>query len=480
MYFIWACSYDLSLEGKSCDTSHPCPSGYTCVAEPGHCTSNTDGGFECVSGITRCSVDKTEREVCEEGHWKSYDCMPDICENGQCVSQQPCGSSLDCPEGQWCGPDGICILKGSCENPGIQSCGPLLKSIVVCDSESGNMQKVKDCQSSEYCDPFVVLCMPYCDNDDDCAIVEISSCEPVSRKCLGMDVCTLENPCSAGEQCVGDPGACVYPPTEVGSLAGGGTMDLQCYIGDPATPPPLPATCDMQGAIVNFLNGESCHEQAVELTVKVLNLEDVLNGVLTSPIASTKSTSVQQASCQDKYNFLYDFTDLPTNMNLVIEVEGNSSVDGFEFASLYTFGLYIRSDDCSASGGTIDFAVPALYQVNYDGYANPLSVVSNPEKGLVFGQLRDCKGYRILNGKGGLSIPHELLYYLRGYIPDDTMESTGTTGFFIAANTTPIQGIASALVKSADGPDISLWEKPMRVFPGAASLVLFQKPKAPR
>ncbi len=63
--------------------------------------------------------------------------------------------------------------------------------------------------------------------------------------------------------------------------------------------------------------------------------------------------------------------------------------------------------------------------------------------------------------------------------PDDRHTATDSSGFFVAANVTPIQGVVSALVLSA-AVTVSLWTKPVRVFPGAASLVLFEEPQAPR
>ncbi len=471
---VSGCTYDLGFDGKSCDTSHPCPSGYTCTND-GLCSSNGDGGEQCSSGATRCSVDNLYQEVCEDGSWQSYDCSPGHCQDGQCKNDQHCVTSDDCDEGTWCGPDDICIDKGSCEDPGVKRCDPQLRSVMVCDEESGNMVLVEECdQSQAYCDPFLVACMSYCSDDGDCQM-EYTSCEPVSKKCLDMDLCTDTDSCDGSMQCVGSPGACVAGPTTTGSLPGGGGMDLQCYVGDPSGAEPSPATCNMQGGLVNFLNGEPCGEQAVGLPVAIYLLDDVLGGMTNRVVSSTYAT---QEQVDGQIHAVYYLEDLPTNKPLVMRVGGG---DNGEFTTLYTFSIYIRSDECELSGGVVDYAAPTLYKVNYDGYSNPLSVVSNPDKGLVFGQVRDCNGKRIQHATGGLSMPHDLLYYLRGYIPDDTMTSTGSTGFFIAANAIPIRGIASVLVQiSDDGSSLSLWERPMRAFPGAASLVLFQKPKAPR
>ncbi len=470
MAFVFlGCSYDLSLEGKACDTSHPCPSGYTCVAQPGHCIrDDNDGGTDCVTGEVMCLVDGVKRQVCEDGHWVEYDCSPDFCVQGECKTIS-CVSNEDCGDGQWCGPDDTCIPKGNCNDPGVKRCDPSLKSIVVCDEESGNMVLVSDCgMKEEYCDPFAVACLPYCSSDDDCAMLEYSSCEPVSRKCLSMGVCLEQSSCSPSGQCIGTPGACVETPSEIATIAGGGEIDLQCYIGEPSTPPSEPNTCRMQGSIVNFLNADPI-PSGVNMLLNLYLLEDIQKGLNVEPITSTSSLDDDNIS-------VYSFEEVPTNEMLVLEVEGTA--DG-EYSTLYTFSIYIRADDCVAGGNVVDFAAPALYSVNYEGYANALSVEAKQDKGLVFGQVRDCNGHKILGATGGLSISNELLYYLRGYIPDDTMAATGSSGFFIATNIVPIQGIASALV-SIDGALISLWSRPVRVFPGAASLVLFDKPKAPR
>ena len=52
--------------------------------------------------------------------------------------------------------------------------------------------------------------------------------------------------------------------------------------------------------------------------------------------------------------------------------------------------------------------------------------------------------------------------------------------FFLAMGAVAITaGLVAALVRR-QGTPVSLWARPARVFPGAASLVLFDRPRAPR
>jgi hypothetical protein len=73
----------------------------------------------------------------------------------------------------------------------------------------------------------------------------------------------------------------------------------------------------------------------------------------------------------------------------------------------------------------------------------------------------------------------EILYYLPvAGAPDFDDPDTNSPGFFAAANVMPIRGMAGALVLDQSSP-VSLKARPVRVFPGQASLVIFGKPKKP-
>jgi hypothetical protein len=202
------------------------------------------------------------------------------------------------------------------------------------------------------------------------------------------------------------------------------------------------------------------------LTIRIHRADPLLSGQTESPLAST-------TAFDDGGLAQYRFDQLPTNTRLAIEVQGRESGE-FPFATLYTFGLVLRADQCTS--GSIEFAAPALYRANYDSYANAAGVVADPERGLVFGRLRDCDGNKLQNGTGGLSNSHDRLYYLDGAVPDPQATATDGSGFFVATNALPIRGLAAALVRSGDTA-LSLKVRPLRVFANAASLVLFDRPR---
>ncbi len=311
----------------------------------------------------------------------------------------------------------------------------------------------------------------YCDDDRGCADWSGTTCEPKSRKCIQLDLCKADADCPAGQECVEQAGACVAVPAEQGVLPAGGQPALDCYFGEPQSPPDDPPTCLLQGRVVNY-NGQPLQE-TIGLVVRIHLRDDVLLGILDSPLDTTEAFD-------DSGLGQYELTGVPTNTHLVLEVQGRTEdAPASWFASMFTFGIFLRADDCTVAGGTISLAAPAIFQANYEAYSNALGVAADADKGLLFGRLRDCDGERIVHGTGGLSMEHELLYYLSSSIPAPDATGTDSSGFFVAANVSPIRGVASALVLS-DAVSVSLWHKPVRVFMGAASLVLFEQPQAPR
>jgi hypothetical protein len=153
---------------------------------------------------------------------------------------------------------------------------------------------------------------------------------------------------------------------------------------------------------------------------------------------------------------------------------------GCLFTTLYTFSVFLRADDCEAEGGTLTFGAPALWSSNYDSYSNPPGgTAGDPGNGLVFGWLKECDDHKIIHGTGGLSMPHSHLFYLpSGGAPVLTDPDTHNPGFFAANNVHPIRGRAAALVLQSTSA-ISLHARPLRVFPGRASMVIFAAPKNP-
>lgn len=495
--FAAGCVYDLSLEGKRCDATHPCPTGNTCVQDGTQqvcAKSGSDAGIDdgdggdggdtdqCLAGDIRCNADLSGLETCEAGGWTNADCPSEhyclyIAGSGlEPTCEALCVNSQACPQGTWCKLETAhCEAKGDCAPAGVQRCSSGLDQVIRCDEESGYEVVDADCTPDiQYCDPFDPACKDYCVNDLGCANWPGTSCEPVSRKCVALDLCFEDNECAAGSQCVEGAGACARIPTEQGLLSTGGQPSLSCYIGDPTSPADNPASCTLRGRVVDFY-GRTELADSIGLVVRVHHLDDVLAGVLGAPIVSS-------AAVDDNGVGQYSLQNVPTNTHLVLEVQGRQGGPNpppFGFASMLTFGLYLRADDCDQ--GSISFAAPTIFQTNYDGYANVAwaGLVAEVDKGLLFGQLRDCDGFKITESTAGLSMEHELLYYLSSGMPAEGATATDSSGFFVAANVTPIRGVVSALVLSA-AVTVSLWTKPVRVFPGSASLVLFEEPQAPR
>lgn len=484
-FLATGCTYDLSVAGKACDDENPCPSGYTCTtgADGRVCTRGAgDGGFDdgdgsdggddatCAEGQTRCSPDLTAIQTCTAGVWDDQACgQGEYCldtDQAAPACELPCESSADCPGNTWCNPETThCEPRGDCSQPGVDRCNPSLDQVIRCDSDSGWDVTVAECGGEQYCDPFDPVCKDYCSDDSGCEPPE-TTCEPSSRKCMPVGLCTENATCPGGTSCIG--GACVpAPATE--ATAAGGAPDLACFVGQPTAPPASPATCQLSGHLVDFFSYQE-RPEAVGLVVRAHLLSDVLAGRLDTPLVSTAAVADDAAAG-------YTLIDVPTNTQLVLEVQGRHEPENEGFSTLLTFGLYIRADDCVA--GVRDHSALTLYEKNYPSYANPLGILDDPQRGLLFGRLRDCNGLSIRFGVGGVSMQADLVYYLdERNVPDETATETNASGFFVAANALPIRGVASALVL-AQGVPVSLRPRPVRVFPGTASLVVFRRPLDP-
>jgi len=487
---VSSCVYDLSIEGKGCDDQNPCPPGYTCSASVDGrvCTKGiadggaqdgdgSDGGDDpgCQPGETRCSPDLGAIQTCTNGAWLDSPCAAgEYCldtDQAAPACEFNCAASPDCPGDRWCNPDTAhCEPRGDCTRPGEDRCNPTLDAVIRCSPESGLDEPVQECtQDLQYCDPFDPSCKNYCTDDAQCLDQPDTTCEPNSGKCVPIGLCA-NDACPAGQMCVGES-VCTPIPDEEASLPGGTSPALSCYVGAPSSPPDSPDSCDLQGRVVNFFNRQELPD-AAGLTIRVHQLTDVLVGRLDN------ASIVTQALADGNGNGAqYSLSGVPTNTQLVLEVQGGTGQGGFDFTSMLTFGLYIRADDCV--DGLYSFSAPAILEVNYSGYANPPSVLADPDRGLVFGQLRDCDGVKIIAGTGGVSMPTDLVYYLDdNNLPDPLATHTNASGFFIAANAVPIRGMAAALVVE-QGVPISLRPRPVRVFPGIASLVVFDVPLDP-
>jgi hypothetical protein len=256
-------------------------------------------------------------------------------------------------------------------------------------------------------------------------------------------------------------------------------MDISCY-PDATIPPNTPVTCNLEGHVVLFANVQPIqYNQYIE--VRVHALSNVLSGVNANPIASTTVV-------EDVGHNMYSLSGLPTNAELVMEVRCSENAGpDCTLHPMYTFVVYLRADDCQSAGGTIDFSAPAIEEPLWSAYNTAGGKTqAYPNMGLVFGRLRDCAPDAMIKGTGDMTMPYfqfgdhrAVLYIPFGGPPQESDASTLSPGLFGAANALPVRGLAAALIRDGANP-VSLRTYPFRVFPGAASLVLFGPPKIPQ
>ena len=516
LFLAAGCVYDLDVEGKACNASHICPGGYYCSFDGGSgvCKYGTarDGGDEDAGGDQpNCFGDQTDcfdidtLLQCDLNEWVQVDCSAgEYCtdfggvEKAACIDE--CTDNADCTvTGFYCNQTTHhCEAQGDCrEDVGVQKCNSTRTKVIMCEDESFQEITIKECATgTQYCDPQLADCRNYCESDSDCQAWPAESCNLATGICETIAVCDsnawctnsaptwIRNKCSGGVcECTADgvnPGVCVIKPTEQATTAAG--MDVSCY-PDATNPPGSPATCNLEGRVVSFANAQSIpYNQYLE--VHVHTLANALNGTTSSSIASTAVTD-------DAGNSKYSLSDLPTNTELVLDVHCNEAGgSACTLYPMYTFVIYLRADDCQAEGGTITLAAQAIDSSLWQAYSTAGGKTSaDPNMGLAFGRLRDCVtggGNAIMQGTGDISMSYfqfgdnSAVFYLPfGGPPQETDVSTLSPGFYGAANALPVRGLASALIK--DGADL-VWLRtyPFRVFPQAASLILFDKPKIPR
>ncbi|HOX44117.1 MAG TPA: hypothetical protein PK668_10995 [Myxococcota bacterium] len=503
---------EMDPTGKACDETHPCPAGYNCrtvsgiqgcapgLADGGDGSDGEDdgdgadgaddGGPACSPDEARCRADGLALERCDaEGSgWNevvcgagSY-CLAPPAGAPACVAQ--CDEPADCPTGMYCDPaDSRCELLGDCTPLGEVRCNNTFTRLMICDPLSHLELVQEDCAGDGgYCDPWDVSCKPYCDHDADCAAWTGESCDQGERKCVSMGLCTSDSDCAGSTGChlEGTDGVCLEQPTVEATTSSDPVEPsaMGCYVSEPVQPSATPATCNVEGLVTEFFSRAGTPD-TVGLTVRVHRQEAVLDGEL------GQSLQAFQADAGANGYGHYRFVDLPTNTELVFEVlarPGTVVPLVYGFARLLTFGVYLNADECGDASGELSLSLPAIYQDSYDGYADPAGLAdTDPAKGVVLAQAKDCDGARIWHAVGGLSLPHEHFFYLdpQPAVPNVDLTETSQNGWFGAANATPIRGLVAAWALSAGLP-VSLWLRPVRVFPGSASLVLFEKPNHPR
>ena len=516
LLWVSGCVYDLDVEGKSCNDNHICPSGYHCVysadANDGICKvgpgrdggDGDDGGDQgsCFGTQTACK-DTSTLLRCDLNEWAEVPCGSgeyctdfDGTDTAACVDE--CSSISDCPDNFYCNQDNHhCEAQGDCtESPGVHKCNSTRTAVVMCEDESFLEKVVSVCTAgTQYCDPQLAQCRNFCSTDSDCQTWPAESCNLSTGICETIALCDsnpwctsaaapnwIQTKCANGV-CECTEGVCVIKPLDQASTAA--TIDISCF-PDATNPPGSPASCNLEGLVVSFANGQRlAYNEYVQ--VHVHTLANALNGVISSPVDSMTVTD-------DGGFSKYSFTGLPTNTELVMDVHCECDPPPCGTACtlhpMYTFVVYLRADDCQAEGGTLTLAAPSIDNSLWDAYSTAGGTTSaDPNMGLAFGRLRDCMiggGNAIMQGTGDISMSYfqfgdnqAVFYPPFAAPPEETVVSTLEPGFFGAANVLPIRGLASALIRY--GANL-IWLRtyPFRVFPRSASLILFDKPKIPR
>lgn len=308
-----------------------------------------------------------------------------------------------------------------------------------------------------------------CDLDHACP--EGYACLPAvsdyGRACYPAEgLCADNSGCMAG-LCV--LGVCVREPADV-CLATPVMPNLECF-DESEVGPQAGSDCRIDGTARDlFVPATGDANDTGALTLRVHQLEDILDGDTGNPVGTTLVS--------DDGSGRFTLT-VPVNQDLVFEVQAGQNSSGDEFATMYTFGIYLRANECDGVDTSVQ--IPAISRANLNEHSNAL-VEAKPGMGTVFGLLLDCTHSEIAGGTGGISMQNEVLFYFdESGTPQREVDlpCTGNPGLFGAANVAPGKGVASALVGDGSGW-VSLHTHWVRAFPDSASLVLFGPLSKPR
>jgi hypothetical protein len=500
LIFSGGCFYSLDVEGKACNYSdHPCPAGYSCIPAGdggGICRQQADAGDgsdggdvgPCVEGQKSCVAGQPEKIlVCESGFWKESSCTdgkycywvgPQF-SNSDCVD--PCQKDDECRTQDFCNTDSHhCEPKGDCSPPGEKRC--LFKAgydaVEECDGRTGRWIETP-CGPEQYCHERYLRCLSKCTSNEQCQNLpdssnpEPNSCDLGESKCRYLSFCIANSGCPQGFQCVTGKeglGVCVKQPSSVSS------NDLSCFKTPVSPDNGSSTTCAIEGDLLLSISSSDVPKstKTIGLQLEVHRLENVLRGDLAGPIAQVTATQV------GGYGHFETLDAVPTKTALVFRVLAGRGQGGDDFVDTFTFGYYLRSDDCEAASGKVRMDIPAMESSVFLSYtAAGLSIKPDPRRGLIIARLRDCTPNRIEKATVAVSMnAQQTFYILTGLLPDPQAESTDRLGYFGATNAMSIEGLLGVLVNE-NTSFVFLGPYPLRVFPGSASMVLVERPRQP-
>ncbi len=327
-------------------------------------------------------------------------------------------------------------------------------------SEHGT-EFLEACEENTACKPPIAFCAGPCESEEDCS-AELT-CD------LGMELCLPRTSCDTswcdpnGRVCINE--VCCNVPTNAPTSSEVEPI-CDCYLSASTSPALTPETCNLQGRVHLIPMSMENAKETPGLSIRIYDAED-------------RHTPLQEgavfAATWDDDNGHYEFTNLPTNREYIVQNQAGTNVNNEEVVTSTHFGYTLRAEHCDMAGFATQ-AFGALTAANYQRLSEntPLNL------GFVMGRIVDCSSDSLPMGECAASLGLFPRHIGRQYyFPDEAIltpdsstpprQTTSNKGYYAFTCVQPVENrivftaaISSTLVTL---DSIDLW-----VLPGAVSI----------
>ena len=389
-------------------------------------------------------------------------------------SNRACGSDHPCPNQQICVERTISPIQSTSFCVAADEAFTCMSGELYCGfndhgtwlerclpSEHGT-EFLESCEGNTACKPPIAVCASPCESELDCSAE--FTCDLSLHLCLPKTNCEAHQCEPNGRVCIKK--VCCMVPTRAPTSAEG-VPDCDCYLSASTNPALSPITCNLQGRVHLIPMSLNNPKDTPGLSIWIYDAED-------------RYTPLQKgnvfAADWDDGNGHYEFADLPSNREYIVQIQAGTSGKNVEVVTTTHFGYTLRAERCDADGSATQ-AFGALTLSNYMRFSEN----TPPDLGFLMGRIVDCSSASSTMGECAASLgvfqPQSGRQY---YFPDEAiltpdsssppLQATSNKGYYAFTRLRPIENrvVFTATINSTlvvlDSVD--LW-----ILPEAASIV---------